>query len=101
MAFTVFFFYHHHFYLVSYFQAGYVTKFIQGNQSITFETDVVLNIGFKSDGLVSLNEFRDIPGLKIGDEVEVMVVEKEDREGHLNLSRQIGRASCRERVEIR
>jgi len=55
------------------------------------KTDVVLNIGFKSDGLVSLNEFRDMPGLKIGDEVEVMVVEKEDREGHLNLSRKQAR----------
>ncbi|HEX7846026.1 MAG TPA: 30S ribosomal protein S1, partial [Chitinophagaceae bacterium] len=37
------------------------------------KTDVVLNIGFKSDGLISLNEFRDLQGLKIGDEVEVMV----------------------------
>jgi small subunit ribosomal protein S1 len=55
------------------------------------KTDVVLNIGFKSDGLVSLNEFRDLQGLKIGDEVEVMVVEKEDREGHLNLSRRQAR----------
>jgi small subunit ribosomal protein S1 len=55
------------------------------------KTDVVLNIGFKSDGLVSLNEFRDVPGLKVGDEVEVMVVEKEDREGHLNLSRRQAR----------
>jgi small subunit ribosomal protein S1 len=55
------------------------------------KTDVVLNIGFKSDGLVSLNEFRDIQGLKVGDEVEVMVIEKEDREGHLNLSRRQAR----------
>jgi small subunit ribosomal protein S1 len=55
------------------------------------KTDVVLNIGFKSDGLVSLNEFRDIPNLKLGDEVEVMVIEKEDREGHLNLSRRQAR----------
>ena len=55
------------------------------------KTDVVINIGFKSDGLVSLNEFRDIPNLKVGDEVEVMVVEKEDREGHLNLSRKSAR----------
>lgn len=55
------------------------------------KTDVVLNIGFKSDGLISLNEFRDLPGLKVGDEVEVMVVEKEDREGHLNLSRRQAR----------
>ncbi|TAL47891.1 MAG: 30S ribosomal protein S1, partial [Chitinophagaceae bacterium] len=50
-----------------------------------------LNIGFKSDGLVSLNEFRDLPTLKIGDEVEVMVVDKEDRDGHLNLSRRQAR----------
>jgi small subunit ribosomal protein S1 len=55
------------------------------------KTDVVINIGFKSDGLVSLNEFRDLANLKTGDEVEVMVVEKEDREGHLNLSRKQAR----------
>lgn len=55
------------------------------------KTDVVINIGFKSDGLVSLNEFRDNPTLKTGDEVEVMVVEKEDREGNLNLSRKQAR----------
>ena len=55
------------------------------------KTDVVLNIGFKSDGLISLNEFRDMPNLKVGDEVEVMVVEKEDREGLLNLSRKQAR----------
>ena len=55
------------------------------------KTDVVVNIGFKSDGLVSLNEFRDLQNLKTGDEVEVMVVEKEDREGHLHLSRKQAR----------
>ncbi len=55
------------------------------------KTDVVINIGFKSDGLVSLNEFRDMQGLQTGDEVEVMVVEKEDREGNLNLSRKQAR----------
>ena len=56
-------------------------------------TDVVLNIGFKSDGLISLNEFRDLQNLKVGDEVEVMIVEKEDREGHLNLSRKQARTT--------
>src|SRR6187549_1066340 len=55
------------------------------------KTDVVLNIGFKSDGLISFNEFRDLQNLKIGDDVEVMVVEKEDREGHLHLSRKQAR----------
>ncbi len=54
-------------------------------------TDAVVNIGFKSDGLISLNEFRDLQGVKIGDEVEIMVVEKEDREGNLNLSRKSAR----------
>jgi small subunit ribosomal protein S1 len=60
-------------------------------ESLT-KTDAVVNIGFKSDGLISLNEFRDIPGgVKVGDVVEVMVVEKEDREGNLNLSRRSAR----------
>ena len=66
-------------------------EMIKGTVVGLTKTDVVLNIGFKSDGLVSLNEFRDIPNLKVGDEVEVMVVEKEDREGHLNLSRRQAR----------
>ena len=60
-------------------------------ESLT-KTDAVVNIGFKSDGLISLNEFRDLPGgVKVGDVVEVMVVEKEDREGNLHLSRKSAR----------
>lgn len=55
------------------------------------KTDAVINIGFKSDGLVSLNEFRDLPSLNVGDEVEIMVVEKEDRDGNLHLSRKQSR----------
>lgn len=50
-------------------------------------SDVVLNIGFKSDGLVSLSEFRDIENLKIGDKVDVYVEKTEDVKGHLVLSR--------------
>jgi len=57
------------------------------------KTDVVVNIGFKSDGLIGLNEFRDLPNLKTGDEVEVMVVEKEDRLGNLHLSRKQARTT--------
>ena len=56
-------------------------------------TDVIVNIGFKSDGLISLNEFRDLDEIKIGDEIEVMVVEKEDRNGDLHLSRRAARAA--------
>ncbi len=66
-------------------------EIINGNVVGLTKTDVVVNIGFKSDGLVSLNEFRDIPNLKVGDDVEVMVVEKEDRAGHLHLSRKSAR----------
>ena len=55
------------------------------------KTDAVINIGFKSDGLISLNEFRDLPTVSIGDVVEVLVVEKEDRQGNLHLSRRQAR----------
>ncbi len=50
-------------------------------------SDVVLDIGFKSDGLVSASEFRDMPDLEVGDHVEVYVLEKEDKKGQLILSR--------------
>ena len=49
--------------------------------------DVVLNVGFKSDGLVSASEFRDTPDLKIGDQVDVFVEAPEDANGQLILSR--------------
>lgn len=48
---------------------------------------VVLDIGFKSDGLVSITEFRDTPDIKVGDEVEVYVDETENALGQLVLSR--------------
>ena len=51
------------------------------------DREVILNIGFKSDGIVSSNEFRDLPNLKIGDEVEVYVENQEDSHGQLVLSR--------------
>ena len=67
-------------------------EMIQATVESLTKTDAVVNIGFKSDGLISLNEFRDIPGgVKVGDIIEVMVVEKEDREGNLNLSRKSAR----------
>ncbi len=49
--------------------------------------DVVIDIGFKSDGLVSKTEFRDNPDLAVGDEVEVYVDETENDLGQLVLSR--------------
>ncbi|MEM6525627.1 MAG: 30S ribosomal protein S1 [Bacteroidota bacterium] len=49
--------------------------------------DVILNIGFKSDGLVPMTEFRDMPDLKVGDSVEVFIDEQENANGQLVLSR--------------
>ncbi|GAA4428123.1 30S ribosomal protein S1 [Pontibacter saemangeumensis] len=51
------------------------------------DRDVILNIGFKSDGLVPVSEFRDLPDLKVGDEVEVFIEDQEDPNGQLILSR--------------
>lgn len=68
------------------------SELLQGTVVGLTKTDAIINIGFKSDGLVSLNEFRDAP-VKIGEEIEVMVVEKEDKNGHLHLSRKMARAA--------
>ncbi len=51
------------------------------------DRDVIVNIGFKSDGLVPLNEFRDTPELKIGQKVQVYLEEQENSQGQLILSR--------------
>ncbi|MBP5370620.1 MAG: 30S ribosomal protein S1 [Bacteroidales bacterium] len=48
--------------------------------------EVVINIGYKSDGVVSANEFRYNPDLKVGDKVEVFVESLEDKNGQLLLS---------------
>jgi len=49
--------------------------------------DVILDINYKSDGLVPLSEFRDTPDLKVGDSVDVYVEQTEDERGQLILSR--------------
>ena len=54
--------------------------------------EVVINIGYKSEGVVSLNEFRYNPELKIGDTVEVYVENQEDKKGQLVLSHKKARA---------
>ncbi len=51
------------------------------------DREVILNIGFKSDGMVPRAEFRDMPELKAGDEVEVYIENQEDPNGQLILSR--------------
>lgn len=54
--------------------------------------EVVINIGYKSEGVVSFNEFRYNPELKAGDIVEVYVESKEDKKGQLVLSHKKARA---------
>ncbi len=54
--------------------------------------EVVVNIGYKSEGVISLNEFRYNPDLKVGDKVEVYVESQEDARGQLILSHKKARA---------
>jgi len=54
--------------------------------------EVVVDIGYKSDGIVSVNEFRYNPGLKVGDKVEVYVETLEDKKGQLTLSHKKARS---------
>ncbi|MBQ0020934.1 MAG: 30S ribosomal protein S1 [Bacteroidales bacterium] len=55
--------------------------------------EVVVNIGFKSDGIIPVSEFRYNPELKIGDTVEVYIENQEDKKGQLVLSHKKARAS--------
>ena len=48
--------------------------------------EVVVNIGYKSDGVISISEFRYNPDLKVGDKVEVFIENQEDKKGQLVLS---------------
>jgi small subunit ribosomal protein S1 len=66
---------------------------VEGKVISMNKREVVVNIGFKSDGIVSLNEFRYNPDLKVGDVVEVYVENQEDKKGQLILSHKKARAS--------
>ena len=55
--------------------------------------EVVVNIGFKSDGIIPMSEFRYNPDLKIGDKVEVYIENQEDKKGQLVLSHKKARAT--------
>ena len=55
--------------------------------------EVVVNIGYKSDGIIPVNEFRYNPDLKVGDTVEVYVENQENKRGQLVLSHKKARAS--------
>ena len=55
--------------------------------------EVVVNIGYKSDGIIPMSEFRYNPELKIGDTVEVYIENQEDKKGQLVLSHRKARAT--------
>ena len=55
--------------------------------------EVIVNIGYKSDGIIPLNEFRYNPDLKVGDKVEVFIENQEDKKGQLILSHKKARTS--------
>jgi small subunit ribosomal protein S1 len=66
---------------------------VEGTVITMNKREVVINIGYKSDGIISLNEFRYNPDLKIGDSVEVYVENQEDKKGQLILSHKKARAT--------
>ncbi len=63
------------------------TQVVSGTIVSITDRDVVVNIGFKSDGLIPLSEFRDMSDLKIGEVIDVYVENKENPLGQLVLSR--------------
>jgi small subunit ribosomal protein S1 len=62
-------------------------ELITGTVVSVSDREVVVNVGFKSDGIVSRNEFKDMPDLKVGDTVEVYLENVEDQDGQLIISR--------------
>jgi small subunit ribosomal protein S1 len=69
-----------------------VNEVVDGTVISMNKREVVVNIGYKSEGVVSLNEFRYDPDLKIGDKVEVYIERKEKKKGQLVLSHKKARA---------
>lgn len=65
---------------------------VEGKVISMNKREVVVNIGSKSDGIISLNEFRYNPDLKVGDTVEVYVEAQEDKRGQLDLSHKKARS---------
>ena len=66
---------------------------IEGTIIALNKREAVVNIGYKSDGIIPMNEFRYNPDLKIGDVVEVFIENQEDKEGQLILSHKKARAA--------
>lgn len=68
-------------------------QILEGTVVAKNNREVVVNIGYKSDGVVALSEFRYNPDLKIGDKVEVFIEKAEDAAGQLVLSHKKARAN--------
>ncbi len=66
---------------------------VEGTVTSINKREVVVNVGFKSDGIVPAAEFRYNPDLKVGDKVEVYIESQEDKKGQLVLSHKEARAS--------
>jgi small subunit ribosomal protein S1 len=66
---------------------------VMGTVTSLNKREVVVNIGFKSDGVVPMSEFRYNPDLKAGDKVEVYIENQEDKKGQLILSHKKARVS--------
>ncbi len=66
---------------------------IEGTIIALNKREAVVNIDYKSDGIIPMSEFRYNPDLKIGDKVEVFIENQEDRKGQLILSHKKARAS--------
>ena len=66
---------------------------IEGTIIALNKREAVVNIGYKSDGIIPMNEFRYNPDLKVGDVVEVFIENQEDKKGQLILSHRKARAS--------
>ena len=66
---------------------------IEGTVASITDREVVVNIGYKSDGIIARNEFRYNPDLAVGDKVEVYIESQEDKKGQLVLSHKKARAA--------
>ena len=66
---------------------------IEGTIIALNKREAVVNIGYKSDGIIPMNEFRYNPEIKVGDTVEVFIENQEDKKGQLILSHKKARAS--------
>ncbi len=66
---------------------------IEGTIIALNKREAVVNIGYKSDGIIPVNEFRYNPDIKVGDVVEVFIENQEDKKGQLILSHRKARAS--------